>query len=312
MKLEYIVKEKDNNMFVKDIIKRRLKVSSRLYKDILKDIMVNNVFSFATNRVKVGDAVTVNLDNAYDYENIYNKFNVWEYDLDITYEDEYVLCINKEAGIPCHPSAMHQEKTVYNAVINYYIKQNRKVPIHFVNRLDKDTTGVVIIAKHKYIQEMLISQMKDGTFNKKYIAIVYGKMEEKDGIIEKNIKRKEGSIILREVTDDEDGEYAKTGYKVIEYNEEKNYTVVEVKLYTGRTHQIRVHFSSIGHPLLGDELYIKESDIKINNPYEYINRQALHAYEVSFNNINGNNVCIKAGLPMDIDNLLNKNIKEEK
>ncbi len=307
MKLEYIVKEKDNNMFVKDIIKRRLKVSSRLYKDVIKDIKVNNVFSFATNRVKVGDAVTVNLDNAYDYENMYNKFNVWEHDLDIIYEDEYVLCVNKEAGIPCHPSAMHQEETVYNAVINYYIKQNIKVPIHFVNRLDKDTTGVVIIAKHKYIQEMLVSQMKEGIFNKKYIAVVYGKIEEKEGIIEKNIKRKDGSIILREISDKE-GEYAKTGYKVLEYNKEKNYTVLEVKLYTGRTHQIRVHFSSICHPLLGDELYIKESNTKIDNPYQHINRQALHAYEIKFNDINGNEICVKAKLPEDIANLL-KNTK---
>jgi len=199
---------------------------------------------------------------------------------------------------------MHQEKTLYNAVVNYYLKQNKKIPIHFVNRLDKDTTGVVVIAKHKYIQEMLVSQMKEGIFNKKYIAIVHGKLENKEGIIEKNIRRKEGSIILREVVDNGYGEYAKTGYKVIGYNKEKDYTVLEVKLYTGRTHQIRVHFSSIGHPLLGDELYIKESNIDIENVYEYINRQALHAYEVRFNDIKGKEICIKGKLPNDIEKLI--------
>ena len=306
MNLEYIVKEKDNGIMVKDIVKKRLNVSSRLYKDIVQDIKLNNKKCYATNRVSEGDKITVNLDNAYDFDTMYNKFNMWEHDLDIIYEDEYVLCINKEDKIPCHPSSMHQEKTVYNAVINYYMKQNKKVPIHFVNRLDKDTTGVVVIAKHKYIQEMLITQMREGNFNKKYIAVVYGKLAKNEGIIEKGIRRKEGSIILRETSDSEDSEYAKTGYKVIGYNEKENYTILEITLYTGRTHQIRVHFSSIGHPLLGDELYTKESNIDVNNVYEHINRQALHSCEVRFYDVNGDKVLVKANLPADIEKLVNK------
>jgi len=306
MKLEYIVKDKDNGMMIKDIVKKRLDVSSRLYKKIVKDIKLNDKNCYATNRVFTNDILMVNLDNAYDFDSLYSKFKVWEHDLDIIYEDEHLLCVNKEAKIPCHPCSNHQEETLYNAVIYYYMKQNKKVPIHFVNRLDRDTTGAVIIAKHKYIQEMLIAQMKEGKFNKKYIAIVYGKLEEKEGIIEKRIRRKEGTIILREVTDDEIGEYAKTGYKVLKYNEEKNYSILEVNLYTGRTHQIRVHFSSIGHPLLGDELYIKESDINIDNVYEHINRQALHACQVKFNDINGYLVNIKAELPNDMKKLIVK------
>lgn len=304
MKLEYVVKEKDSNMMIKDIVKKRLNVSSRLYKKIVNDILLNDNNCYVSNRVKVGDRIVVNLDNVYDEDELYTKFSIWEHELDIIYEDEYILCVNKEKGIPCHPSSMHQEKTLYNAVINYYLKNNKKMPIHFVNRLDKDTTGIVIIAKHKYMQEYLSRQMQNGMLNKKYIAIVYGKVENEEGIIEKRIRRKEGSIILREVTEDENGDYAKTGYKVLKYNEEKNYTVVEVTLYTGRTHQIRVHFASIGHPLLGDELYASEIDINIENTCEYIDRQALHASEISFIDLKNNSVVIIAKLPEDIKKLI--------
>jgi len=305
MKLEYIVKECDDNMLIKDIVKKRMSVSSRLYTKISKDMYLNNNKCYTSDKVKLGDKVTISLDNAYENrENMYSKFNVWEHEIDVVYEDEYILCVNKEKGVPCHPSANHQEKTLYNAIVYYYTKQDKIVPIHFVNRLDKDTTGLVIIAKHKYIQEFLSKQMQNGVLTKKYIAIVHGKIKENEGIIEKRIRRKQNSIILREVTDDIDGDYAKTGYKVIEYNRERDYTVVEVTLYTGRTHQIRVHFASIGHPLLGDELYIKESGVLLDNKKQYIDRQALHASEISFININNKRQIIKVDLPKDIKTII--------
>jgi len=305
MKLEYIVKDSDNNMMVKDIVKKRLNISSRLYTKISKDIYLNDIKCYTTIRVSKGDKIVVNLDNAYqDKDKLYSKFNRWEHDINIIYEDEYILCVNKESNIPCHPSAMHQNNTLYNAVINYYLNQDKVVPIHFVNRLDKDTTGVVLIAKHKYIQEMLSKQMQNGTLTKKYIAVVYGKLETSEGIIEKRIRRKENSIILREVTDDLNADYAKTGYRVIKYNKEKNYTVVEVTLYTGRTHQIRVHFSSIGHPLLGDDLYATEYNKDVKNISEYINRQALHASEIKFIGVNNKEVTLNAIWPDDIMKLV--------
>jgi len=304
MELEYIVKKEDKDIMVKDLVKKRLKISSRLYTKISKSIYLNNNKCYTSARANVGDKIIVNLDDAYeDKDNMYNKFKVWNHNIEIIYEDEYLLCVNKEKGIPCHPSALHQEKTLYNAIINYYLNKNQIVPIHFVNRLDKDTTGVVVIAKHKYIQEILSKQMQNGTLKKKYIAVVYGKISDKEGIIEKRIRRKENSIILRETTEDKDAEYAKTGYKVLKYNKEKNYTVVEVFLYTGRTHQIRVHFASIGHPLLGDELYAKESNVDIKNIYEYIDRQALHAIEIKYNDMSKEEKCITAKMPQDIDRL---------
>lgn len=304
MKLEYVVKKEDQNLMVRDIVKKKLKVSSRLYRKIVKDIRLNDKECYVSNRVKENDVVSVNLDNAYDENISYDKFTVWEHKLDILYEDEYVLCVNKESGVVCHPTSLHQEKTLYNAVIYYYIKQGLKVPIHFVNRLDRDTTGVVVIAKHKYVQELLIKQMEEGVFNKEYIAIVYGKMENDTGVIERRIKRKENTIILREVTDSLAGDYAKTEYEVLEYNEKENYSVLKVKLYTGRTHQIRVHFSSIGHPLLGDELYVNESNIRVKNIKEYISRQALHSEKISFYDINGKRVEVLAPLPNDVKKLV--------
>ena len=306
MKLEYVANESDNNLMIKDIVKKRLCVSSRLYKKIVKDIRLNGQECYTSNRVKIGDRITVDLDNAYDKEDIHSKFVKWEHDLDIIYEDEYILCINKEKGVPCHPSAMHLERTLYNAIINYYIKKGQNVPIHFVNRLDKDTTGVVIVAKHKYIQEYLSIQIKRGEVTKKYIAVVYGKIEKEEGVIEKGIKRKEGSIILRETSDDKNADYAKTGYKVLKYNEKNNYTIVEVTLFTGRTHQIRVHFASIGHPLLGDELYSKECNINMDNVHKYIDRQALHAVEIKFNDLEYKEKLIKANMPKDMQNLCDK------
>ncbi len=305
MKLEYRVKKEDEGLMIRDIVKKKLAVSSRLYKKIVKDIRLNNKECYVSNRVNKNDVVSVSLDNAYGDEVSYDKFSIWEHKLDAIYEDEYVLCVNKEKGIVCHPTALEQEKTLYNAVIHYYITKGKLVPIHFVNRLDKDTTGVVVIAKHKYVQDMLAKQMTENKVNKEYIAIVYGKMENEKGVIEKRIKRKENTIILREVTDNtEEGEYAKTEYEVLKYNKERNYTVLNVKLYTGRTHQIRVHLSSIGHPLLGDELYANESSVKVQNIREYISRQALHAKKISFYDINGKKVEVNANLPDDIKELI--------
>ena len=303
MKIEHVVTKEETDSLIRDIVKKEMNVSSRLYKKIVEDIFLNNNKCYVTNRVKENDLITVYLDKAYSEKISYDKFIPWKHKLHVIYEDDYILCINKESGVVCHPSANHQEKTLYNAVINYYMEKGINVPIHFVNRLDKDTTGVVVIAKHKYVQQYLVKQMEKGNFNKEYVAVVYGNVENNQGVIEKKIRRKEGTIILRETTNG-DGEYAKTEYQKIGYNKKNNYTVVKVKLYTGRTHQIRVHFTSIGHPLLGDELYANECNFKIDNIREYINRQALHAIRVSFNNIDNKKVTIEAELPPDIEKLI--------
>lgn len=154
------------------------------------------------------------------------------------------------------------------------IKFGLKKKIRPVNRLDLNTSGIIIFAKCEYIQEALSKQMKDNIFKKEYLCIVNGTFpdDKKSGVINLPIERKQGSIIERCIS--KNGQPSITHYEVLKQYKDKNYSVVKCLLETGRTHQIRVHMSAISHPLLGDTLYGTSSDL--------INRQALHSYKVSF------------------------------
>ena len=173
-------------------------------------------------------------------------------------------------------------------------KLGLKKKIRIVNRLDRNTSGIVILAKNEYIQECLIKQMKTNEFKKEYLAIAKGILESKSGTLNFPIARKEGSIIERTVSSD--GDSAITHYDVVkEFN---NLSLVHIVLETGRTHQIRVHFSYIGHPILGDTLY--------GSPSELINRQALHSYKLTFiHPVTKKVVSLEAPLPNDIKNIIN-------
>ena len=209
--------------------------------------------------------------------------------IEILYEDDYFLIINKPAGIPVHPSTLHFNDTLSNGVKYYYDKNNINKKIRIVTRLDRNTSGIVVIAKNEYIQEQLIYQMKKGLFQKEYIAICNGIFKDKAGTIDANIKRKANSIIERCISNN--GQTAITEYKVIE--EKDNKSKVLVKLKTGRTHQIRVHMAYIGHPIIGDDLYGKSSN--------FINRQALHAYKIYFiHPILNKKIEIESKLPNDM------------
>ena len=215
--------------------------------------------------------------------------------LDIIFEDDSFLIINKAPNIAVHPSINHYENSLSNGVKYYFNKINLNKKIRPVNRLDKDTSGLVVFAKNEYIQENLIRQMKLNTFKKEYIAILEGKLPQKEGIINLPISRKLGSIIEREVNFEE-GQEAITLYKVI--SEMDNLSLVKFELKTGRTHQIRVHSKYMNCPLLGDSLYNKKSTI--------INRQALHAQKIEFiHPITKNRISFEAKPPKDILNIFN-------
>lgn len=269
MEITYTIEE--NNKTIKQILKERLFISDRLLTFLKKNSLIlynNDKITNLNILARLNSTVTVDLNFEEDNNNIVPI----KMDLKIIYEDEALLIIDKPAGIPVHPSILHYTNSLSNGVKYYFDSINLKKKIRPVNRLDRNTSGIVIFAKNQYIQECLIHQMQTKEFKKTYLAVVEGHLKKLNGTIDAPITRKENSIIERCVA--ENGEKSITHYKVLKQNFEKNYDIVECLLETGRTHQIRVHLSYIGHPLIGDTLY--------GNNSKYISRQALHAYKVEF------------------------------
>ena len=268
MILEYEVKENDTYINLKDLLKNYFSISDRLLVKLKHEqkLFVNNQKAYIHMPLNVGDIISIHIDFIEDNSNIVAT----KMPLNIVYEDSALLIINKPAKTPVHPSMDHFEDSLSNGVKYYFDEIELQKKIRPVNRLDKDTSGLVVFAKNEYIQECLIKQMQTKEFVKEYIAICDGIFENKKGTISAPIVRKENSIIERCVS--EAGDIAITHYEVLK--SAFNYSVVKCKLETGRTHQIRVHMAHIGHPLLGDTLY--------GNPSPLISRQALHAYKISF------------------------------
>ena len=249
MLLKYIVKDNKN---LRSILKDELNISSRLFNKIKnKYVFVNGEHAIYYKDLHVNDVVEV--DFGYDDENYNNIVSNPDIKFEIVYEDDWMLIVNKGANLPVHPSLNHYDISLSNGIRAYFDKIGLNKTVRLVNRIDKDTTGLVVIAKCEYIQECLIKQMNDDSFIKEYIAISRG-LVDSSGVTDFPIARKDGSIIERCV-DLVRGENAITNYVRLNYNPELNISLVKCRLLTGRTHQIRVHFAYIGHPLLGDSLY---------------------------------------------------------
>lgn len=253
MLLKYIVKDNKN---LRSILKDELNISSRLFNKIKnKYVFVNGEHAIYYKDLHVNDVVEV--DFSYDDDNYNNIVSNPDIKFEIVYEDDWMLIVNKGANLPVHPSLNHYDISLSNGIKSYFDKIGLNKTVRLVNRIDKDTTGLVVIAKCEYIQECLIKQMNDDSFIKEYIAIARG-LVDSSGVIDFPIARKEGSIIERCV-DLVRGENAITNYVRLNYNPELDISLVKCRLLTGRTHQIRVHFAYIRHPLLGDSLYGLES-----------------------------------------------------
>lgn len=238
MKLSYTIQSADNFANVKEVLKTEFAISDRLLLKLKKNekIFLNHLPCFVWSKIKVGDMVEILIDFEENSDNIVpTKMN-----LDILYEDEAYLIINKPAGIPVHPSMEHYEDSLSNGIKYYFDSSSFHKKIRPVNRIDKNTSGIVIFAKNEYIQECLVRQMKQDIFKKEYIAICNRIFEEKSGTIDLPIARKENSIIERCI-DKKVGAPSITHFEVLEKHFEENYSVVKCKLETGRTHQIRVH-----------------------------------------------------------------------
>lgn len=207
----------------------------------------------------------------------------------IAYEDDFLLVLDKPAGMLVHPTVSERGGTLYDYVKDYYEHRSITADIHPVSRLDRNTSGLVIFAKEPIVQFWLNQQEVD----KEYLALAQGRLQQMQGIIEAPIARKEGSIIERCV-DYERGKYAKTAYEVLGYYGSN--TLLRVRLYTGRTHQIRVHLAHIGHPLVDDNLY--------GTPGPQ-SRHALHAYRLAFKHpVNDDFLEITRILPADLRKIL--------
>ena len=268
------------------ILKEDLSFSSRLITKIKNNILLNEQIVKTFDTANVGDILRVDLSFEETSDNIVPNNDI---EIKVLYEDEWMLIVDKPPFMPVHPSINHYEDSLSNGVKAYFESIGFKKKIRPVNRLDKNTTGIVIFAKSEYIQENLTD------YGKYYLTIVDGQTEE-SGIIDKPIARKLPSIIERTVRDD--GDQAITRYKTLEFK--NNMSLVECKLETGRTHQIRVHMASIGHSIIGDDLYGVSSTL--------INRQALHAYKIKFvHPVSRKEIIIESELPDDMKSILEQN-----
>lgn len=267
--LEYIISSDTNPVTVLDFLKQEgfsRHILSSMKNSSGNCIVLNGERGFGRSVLKEGDCLVVTVPEVESGENIIRT----EMDLDILYEDEDILVINKPAGMPVHPSMGNYENTLANGIAWYFSQKGEDFVYRCINRLDRDTTGALILAKNPLSAAVLSVQMKRRQIRRTYLALVDGVLPE-SGVVDAPIARMEGSVITREVNF-ETGESAVTHYERLAVG--RYYSLAELHLETGRTHQIRVHMKYIGHPLPGDYLYHPD--------YRRIQRQPLHSFQLEF------------------------------
>ena len=266
--LEYEIPSEYDGANITTVLKQHFKISTNLIKDLKKykeGIQVNGEHKRVVDFVAKGDILKITIRDTAS-ENIVPT----DIPLDIVYEDEDVLVINKLPNMPTHPSMGNYENSLANGVMYYYKSKGEERVFRAVNRLDKDTSGLMAVAKNSYMHARLGEEIQKKELKRKYMCIVCGDVE-RDGTVDAPIRRADGSVINRIVAPD--GQRAVTHYRVVKrYGE---YTLLEMELETGRTHQIRVHMAYIGHPLVGDWLYGTED-------HNIAKRQMLHSCYLCF------------------------------
>lgn len=286
----YTVKEDDQEYTIKEILRRRMGLSSRLRRKLKHQgqISLNGQAVRQFEKAKAGDKLVVTMPEETSH------FAPEQIDLDIIYEDRDILIINKQPGIVVHPTKGHPYGTLANGIMNHMLKKGESYKIRFINRLDMNTSGLVVVGKNSHSQDAFAKQADQGQVKKLYRAIVKGNLDQDQATIDLPIGRPELTDIRRAVMDE--GYPSITHYQVLErFDGDQAYTMVRIQLETGRTHQIRVHFTHIGHPIAGDDLY----DLPIEG---FMERQALHAEVLEFSHpATGEPLRFEAPLPADME-----------
>ncbi|SFI91884.1 23S rRNA pseudouridine1911/1915/1917 synthase [Terrisporobacter glycolicus] len=282
----------DENLTLKEVLLDKLNFSVRSLSKMkrYKTVKVNNEYIRPGDKINKGDLIEVKIEEEMA------DFKPQDLKLPILYDDFDIIMVNKPPFMVVHPTKSHFENTIANGVTHYVVEKSENVKIRFVNRLDMNTSGLVIVAKNPYAQFVLSSDMKEDKVEKMYIAVVKGVVKEDFGTINEPIYRPTDDSIKRIVH--EEGQPSVTHFEVVERL--KDSTVLKLKLETGRTHQIRVHLNHIGHGIIGDELYGYVDE-------NLINRQALHAFSLKFKQPRTReDLEFKAPLPKDMEELIEK------
>ncbi|MFI3226386.1 MAG: RluA family pseudouridine synthase [Clostridia bacterium] len=284
--LKYNIENSQDEVTIRDFLRKRefqSKIIS-LLKRTQDGITVNGVHAFTTRKLSIGEQLVITILDEKPSENIVPR----DVFVDIVFEDDDIMVINKQAGVPVHPSQGHFEDTLANGVALHFLGQ--EFTFRCINRLDKDTSGLLILAKNRLSSAILSNMVADNQIHRQYLAICKGTVEVERGKIDAPIARAYDSTIER-VVDFERGQQAVTNFERVLCK--NGHSLLALKLETGRTHQIRVHLKSFGYPLIGDFLY--------NPDFKNINRQALHSHKLEFlHPITKENMCFMSELPQDM------------
>lgn len=291
-KLNFIVDEQSKGIKLKEYLKFKMKLSGRMIRLAAREgrILINGKRTNLIHILNTGDSIDIFIarDESQNIEP--EKMNI-----DVVYEDEDIIVLNKQSGIVVHPTKRHPNGTIANGLMNYYKEKNENCIVRLVSRLDMDTSGLLLLAKNQFAHMALARDMNLDCFQKEYLAVVHGNLIDKTGTINEPIYRPLDDSVKRIV--DIRGQESITHYEVL--NSFKNGDVVRLRLETGRTHQIRVHLTHLGHPLFGDSLYCNNDDAG------YILRQALHACKLTFPHPKTREIMkIEIDLPSDMKKLI--------
>lgn len=267
--LQLIVSEEWDGITIDDLLKTKWKLSKKRIHQMRMDKAVKQ------NGLPVQFSTTISRGDQLVFEKIFFEsdygYTPSPQPVQILFEDAFLLIANKPNGLVTHPNTPEDSDTLANRVVQHLIMKNENAKVQHIHRLDKDTTGAVLFAKSNFVGCILDKQLEERTIKRTYTAVVHGKLKKKEGTIDAPIGRDRHHPTRRRVSNT--GQSAVTHYKVIGYDSVKNLSQIICRLDTGRTHQIRVHLSSIGHPLVGDVLY---------GGKPLFHRQALHAMQINF------------------------------